>query len=264
MKIKTWIKFEESFLPPRCRKLRYKECEEYVDIELKETTMNALKLAFIVNTFDGCSIYAFDNKLWKKAAIRDICAGGEDEYGYHTPLQALEWWNQHGSCYFRFDFDREHYGKDTSREAVIDCANNDIGKYILVDGELFVQTYEPMYCIYTFGLGHNHGGTSLSVDNHYNCNISSDRYYSALEYDKAIKEVIRVAESRGDTKDVERYQELVSKPIINVILPECVHRNPELEHGTGNEVLNDFENVIKSSASSVEAGLLCIAMAAIQ
>ena len=27
MKIKTWIKYEEGYIPPRCRKMRYKECE---------------------------------------------------------------------------------------------------------------------------------------------------------------------------------------------------------------------------------------------
>ena len=30
MKIKVWIKYEESYLPPRCRKFRYRECEENV------------------------------------------------------------------------------------------------------------------------------------------------------------------------------------------------------------------------------------------
>lgn len=39
MKIKTLIKYEESYLPPRCRKLRYRECEEYVNIHLPETTI---------------------------------------------------------------------------------------------------------------------------------------------------------------------------------------------------------------------------------
>ena len=27
MEIKTWIKYEEPYLPPRCRKMRYKECD---------------------------------------------------------------------------------------------------------------------------------------------------------------------------------------------------------------------------------------------
>lgn len=52
MKIKTWIKYEESYIPPRCRKPRYNECEEYVNINLSETTMSALQLAFEDNSYD--------------------------------------------------------------------------------------------------------------------------------------------------------------------------------------------------------------------
>ena len=40
MKIKTWIKYEESYLPPKCRKLRYNECEEHVGVNLKEETLS--------------------------------------------------------------------------------------------------------------------------------------------------------------------------------------------------------------------------------
>ena len=36
MNIKTWIKYEESYLPPRCRKLRYRECEDHIDVKLRE------------------------------------------------------------------------------------------------------------------------------------------------------------------------------------------------------------------------------------
>lgn len=39
MKIKTWIKYEESYIPPRCRKPHYNECEEYVNINLSETPL---------------------------------------------------------------------------------------------------------------------------------------------------------------------------------------------------------------------------------
>lgn len=88
MKIKTWIKYEESYLPPRCRKLRYRECEEYVDINLAETTMENMKLAFEDNAYNGKGkIYFFRNKLWTKASVRDICSGNEDEY--ESPLAAL-------------------------------------------------------------------------------------------------------------------------------------------------------------------------------
>lgn len=103
MKIKTWIKYEEGYLPPRCRKLRYKVCEEYVNINLSETTLAELQLAFEDLSYNGAGkIFLYKGKLWKKTSIRNICAGGEDEYRYHTPLEALAWWNEHGSKYFRY------------------------------------------------------------------------------------------------------------------------------------------------------------------
>ena len=100
--------------------------------------MSALQLAFEDNSYDGVGkIFFYKGKLWTKSSIRDICAGGEDEYGYHTSLEALVWWREHGSRYFRFGFDREHYGRDTSREAVLKQARKDMRRYLLVDGELY-------------------------------------------------------------------------------------------------------------------------------
>jgi hypothetical protein len=70
MKIKTWIKYEESYLPPRCRKLRYRECEEYVDINLVETSMENMQLAFEDNSYSGKGkIYFHKGKLWSKAKM---------------------------------------------------------------------------------------------------------------------------------------------------------------------------------------------------
>lgn len=36
MNIKTWLQYEVPFIPPRCRKTRYEEREEFVDIVLRE------------------------------------------------------------------------------------------------------------------------------------------------------------------------------------------------------------------------------------
>ena len=74
-------------------------------------------------------------------------------------------------------------------------------RYLLVDGELYHCTSEPRYCIYTFGLGHNHGGTALSVDYRYNPNISKNRYFSALQGVEA------VAESKPDSPETRRHQQ---------------------------------------------------------
>ena len=72
MKIKTWIKYEDSYIPPRCRKLRYRPCEDYVDIALQEVRLKNLRLAFDDVSFHGKGkIYMFKGELWAQAEMRN-------------------------------------------------------------------------------------------------------------------------------------------------------------------------------------------------
>lgn len=252
MKIKTWIKYEESYLPPRCRKLRYRECEEYVNVNLREANSSELKLAFEDNSYEGKGkIYLFGNKLWNKAKIRNICAGEECE-NYHTPLEAMQWWNEHGSYYFpRLWRDGEH----PDRQRMLLAARKDMRNYLLVDGELYVRTSEPRYCINTFGLGHNHGGTGMFCDYSYNPNIRNDNYFSAIDGEKAVAYANAIAERRGDTNDVGKFE-----PFIIVHMPEIVKVKPKKQHGNGDKFMNDVENIIQNSDDTLTAGLLCMTL----
>ena len=68
MKVKTWIKYEVSYVPPHCRKPRYEEREEYIDLTLKEISQTALYLAFRDDSYNGeGEIFAYKGKLWAKA-----------------------------------------------------------------------------------------------------------------------------------------------------------------------------------------------------
>lgn len=253
MKIRTWIKYEESYIPPRCRKPRYKECEDYIDINLSEATMSDLRLAFEDSSYGGAGkIYLYRGKLWKQAKLSNPSIA--EEYGFKTPLDELLYWHENCSTYFRFSFDREHYGKDTSRQAVVKKARDDMKRFILVDGVLFERSGEPRYCIYTFGLGHNHGGTALSVNYGYNPNISKTRYFSALQGVEAVAEANRIAQGRGDTDDVGRF-----KAEISVFMPELVKVKPQKQHGDGNALLNVFDAITSAAPDAMTAGLLCIA-----
>lgn len=253
MKIKTWIKYEESYLPPRCRKLRYRECEEYVGINLREATMGDLRLAFEDSSFFGKGkIYLYKGKLWAQAKFHN--PSWAEEHGYKTPLDELIYQNEHCSTYFRFDYDREHRGKDTSRNGVLKDARADMSLYLLVDGILFERTSEPRYCIYTFGLGHNHGGTALSVDYQYNSNISKDCYFSALQGEEAVVEAKKIALGRGDTESIGRFRAEIS-----VFMPELVKVKPQKQHGNGCPLLNAFNEITSAAPDALTAGLLCIA-----
>ena len=83
MEIKTWIKYYEGYLPPRCRKLRYRECEDYVDITLAEATLTDMSLAFEDNSYEGKGkIYYYDGRLW--------AADSSFNRGFHKYKSALE------------------------------------------------------------------------------------------------------------------------------------------------------------------------------
>lgn len=47
--------------------------------------------------------------------------------------------------------------------------------------------------------------------------------------------------------------------IIEVLMPEMVHRNPQKDHGEGDSFMNSLENLISGSDSVMEAGLLAMA-----
>ena len=143
-------------------------------------------------------------------------------------MDYLSWCNEHCSTYFFFAWDREKYGVDTSREATINRAREDIKKYILVDGELYNKTSEPRYVVNTFGLGHNHGGTGMFCEYGYNSNIRQDNYFSALEGKQAVDYANKVAENRGDIEYIGTFkpfiichmQELVKVKQINNMVKE--------------------------------------------
>lgn len=252
MKIKTWIKYEESYLPPRCRKMRYRECEDFINVTLKEVEPTELQLAFEDNSYSGKGkIYFYRGKLWYKQEMWY----GAAEHGCNTALEWLVWCHEHCSTFFKFKFDREYYGEDTSREAVIKAARNSVKSYILVDGELYARTSEPRYVINTFGLGHNHGGTGMFCEYHYNTNISKDNYFSATESEAAVEYANNIAQRRGDTNDVGKF-----KPFIVVHMPELVKVKPNKQHGNGNKFLNDAEEIIQNSDDAFTAGLLCMTL----
>lgn len=262
MKIKTWIKYEESYLPPRCRKLRYRECEEYVNTNLREVNKTDLKLAFEDQSYGGKrEIYLYKGKLWTKdkpnpSLIKDLQERGMN---VNSALDYLIYCHENCSMYFFFSWDRENYGRNTSREGVIKKIKADMKNYILVDGELYITTSEPRYCIVTFGLGHNHGGTGMFCDYHYNPNISKDSYFSALDGEAAVKYANETAARRGDTKDIGKF-----KPFIVCHMPELVKVKPKKQHGNGNEFHNMMESVIENSSSQGEAAVVCMALAMIQ
>ena len=101
----------------------------------------------------------------------------------------------------------------------------------------------------------------MFIEDFYNPNIPSKNYFNALHKADAVRYADEVAAKRGDTNDVGKFGKDID---IEVLMPECVRRNPEKEHGDGDPFMNSLETVIESSGSSTEAGLLVIAISGLE
>ena len=158
MKVKTWIKYEVPYLPPRCRKQRYEVREEFVDIILGEARKRDMVLAYEDKSFEGKGkIYRYKGKLWAKVKLTHLAEQPEYKGKIKTALDWLTYWNRIGSLYFCVRFDE---GK--TREDMIKRAKRDMAKRLLVDGILYEKVAKPEYHIMTFGCG-NGDGTGLFV-----------------------------------------------------------------------------------------------------
>ena len=219
MKIKTWISYAVPYIPPRCRKERYDYKEEYVAVNLKEADPSEMQLAFEDVSYEGRVRIFYHVKtkaLWRVAEMKDICAGGSVEHGYTTPLEALMWWNEHGSKYLTSLYDKVQQTRDTVMKRV----RADMQTYLLIDGVLYVRTTVPYYKVVTFGLGQNYGGTGLLVqytDYGKRPIIDNARYFDALSGKAAVEKANQIAANRGDTKDIGRFKEMII-----VYMPELV------------------------------------------
>lgn len=227
MKVKVNIKYYKSYIPYRCRKPRYEEVDELVEANIKEICFADLKLKYSWNYTEQIELYEFKNSLYRKANLRDICSGDYEKDRYNTIIEALKWWNLYGSWYYAKGTN-SYYGENKSlyesKEDILGRIKKDFQKFLIVDGELYVKDSKPLYHICTFGLGNNHGGTGWMItQSKYNAKTLNKEYkhkcfFEPEEYSESYHEAIRVAENRGDTLDVERFNKYFkeNENIINI------------------------------------------------
>ena len=267
----------EKYLPTkRHRVLRERYVKNSVDVEIKELTEQEFPIAFVVKDYK--SVYENAKSYSEFDGNGDFKMFSEEIRTYrgnlYMPVRVT-----HGSaistCFESLDYIKHRLteykpywmgGEEFTEASIIkednisECKENIFIKakdYIIYDGKVWETCGEPMYVINTFGLGHNHGGTGFFIEYFYNENVSRNNYFNALEREQAIAYGKKVAANRGDTNSIEGMGE---HDIIEVLMPEMVTRNPKKEHGEGDGFINSLENMISSTDSSAEAGLLAIAM----
>ena len=64
------------------------------------------------------------------------------------------------------------FNPDDTKEKMLQKAQEDASKYLLIDGELWEVTNKPHYKITTFGLGNNLSGIGVFLDVEYSGSIT--------------------------------------------------------------------------------------------
>jgi len=292
MNITVPYTFEESYLPTtRHRKLRWREVEKEFVVTIKEISTKDAPVAFIVtepHLYAPIEYRWFDNELWVPENYRDLyrsrkyhskegcanssssdidtddgnvtiyCASCDEAHQtacshenrgfFHKSAELIK-------CMQRCPSSCQKVKRN--EQAIINSILDGAATHILIDGIMYTNIGEPRYVLMTFGLGRNHGGTSLSIDNRYNVNIGKNRYYNAFDRERAIADTIATAKGRGDNESVGR----IGCKTIEVLMPEAVKCNPQEEHGDGCEFQNDLNAITQIASNNAEAGLLATALA---
>lgn len=200
--IKTWIKYKEAYLPPRCRKVRYRECEKYVDIPLKKVSRKELVLAYEDKyMFGKGKIYRYKGSLWAKSKLTSICKELMWEKNIQSQLDWIRYFNLNHSWYFY----REELDGDCSMERVLKRAKKDMSNRILVNSVIFEKTVKPEYFVQTFGVYGD--GTGLFVC--YPARRDCGWHFPATKGDEAVAFAKKIAMRRGDFDDTKRFKPLI-------------------------------------------------------
>lgn len=205
------IVYQESFIPPRCRKVRVEEKTEVVDLMYRVVEPSELQKAFYVKTFDSeTMIYAFEGKLYTRCTIPVWDPITESWPQQEPSIAEFEDWARKQEYHYRYCCRGE---KD--RVGVLKYAQEMAGNYLFVEDRVFVTTGEPVYVAQTFGLRGD--GTGLSVEYLTEYCADPDRYFNALEGEAAVAYTNEIAERHGDKTGI--YSQM-----IEVYLPEMVRQ----------------------------------------
>lgn len=256
MKITVPFLYEAQIIKPHCRKYRPVVIRDEVEVEIKEMRKSEFPVAMKVGSenyhWDGEKIWIFyynteygkNKETVSSATLKENtenCGSHHNSIrqGARAPFKNF-WTNMYKWNYADPDFTPERiynawiddcfvlnvgelevrkWGSDNREEVV--ARANDIAEGLRIhNGKVYRTAGEPYYCITTFGLGNNHGGTGLFIETSINQTEREHFEFSALEYDKALQYAKSVAGDRGDTESTLLKTNCGNK--IRVFIPEAV------------------------------------------
>lgn len=248
--------YRALIVKPRCRKPSEVYVRDSIDVEIKQISIDSAPIAFKHGNQD---YRLFNDALWdfdyhsvsrqepEKVKLETVQKYTNDISGYpwsssgaQAPFHniwhgvSVNWEKGYHPCpsiwlrecdTLKDDVECREW-VDDNRAEVVAKIKQKANSLLAIDGYMYVPVGEPRYYVITFGLGNNHGGTSLSVSNWYNRNIPHRCYFAADQLDKARAYAEEVATTRGDTDSIPFPVEE-----IEILIPEAVKLNPEADHG---------------------------------
>lgn len=144
------------------------------------------------------------------------------------------------------------FGEHEKDQAIADFERSR-ANLLIIDGEVWSFTEEPVYRILTLGMGSNHGGTVVDIRAWAAGLYSPARCFSVLEPAAAIAAAIETALGRGDTASVETIKEV---PRVTVLIPTALsYATKDMRH----TLAADEVRTLVNGANDLVSGELTIA-----
>lgn len=235
MQILVLFNYTESAIPPRCRKPRTvtkNDGEVKVDISALSGDQAPVAIRASGTFLSRDLTYAYDLRWWEGQLWAPVSldasgepsgrTSGQDNWDWPALPEILDLRQGGRNQCYAYGF-HGSYGSNPREnvEADIQAFSK---RHIVIDGVPHRAVSEPRYVVMTFGLGSNHGGTAVMSDNFFNTNVKVDNYFGLLELKEALSYATKIAEERGDTKNLPMHY---AGPAFDVLMPEVVSvRNP--------------------------------------
>jgi hypothetical protein len=256
MKIKVPYVYKANVIMPRKRKPIEVLVEDSIFVEVKEYSKDDAPVAFRAEgrdlPFGIKSDIRFDgNRLWELSQKRkyengsyvyknnelvlesttiDIVKQNTESKGENYPWSSGDitapffdfWWDGKyaNKVYTKNELEQNiRIWESDNKKDIVKKIKETAKNIISIDSDIYNPTKEPRYIVMTFGLGGNHGGTSLTQTR--SSKATLERFeFTALEYEKALQYAMDTATNRGDNESIEHIKHACNK--IDVLIPEAV------------------------------------------
>lgn len=168
--VTTTVTFHPYRVPPRCRKPRQVEETFTVATDIPTITSAEAPVACTFNPgyqrltvpeTDEVTLRSYDGAFYTSV----VTSAGDEDFPAERTLDSWE----------------------SDQVAAEREAHERLWKYLVIDGKVWETMGEPYYSVNTYGMGHNHGGTGLSLNFLRKGQDLSAGDYAATELESAIR-----------------------------------------------------------------------------